>query len=110
MSEKNNTTPELLLTVNLLDLVSMLAAQGVIADALSGFQKNNKPDNLTCISKLELTCRSHNCLKSDGVLYVEDLCRLRAYEVLRIPNLGRKSLREIEEVLADFGLNLQGRA
>jgi len=58
------------------------------------------------IDELELTVRSANCLKAENIFYVGDLIQRTENELLKTPNLGRKSLNEIKEVLAARGLTL----
>lgn len=58
------------------------------------------------VDDLELTVRSANCLKAENVYYIGDLVQKTESELLKTPNLGKKSLTEIKEVLAKFGLNL----
>jgi DNA-directed RNA polymerase subunit alpha len=58
------------------------------------------------IDELELTVRSANCLKAENIFYVGDLIQRTENELLKTPNLGRKSLNEIKEVLASRGLTL----
>ena len=55
---------------------------------------------------LELTVRSANCLKAENIYYIGDLIQRTETELLKTPNLGRKSLNEIKEVLASRGLTL----
>ena len=55
---------------------------------------------------LELTVRSANCLKAENIYYIGDLIQRTENELLKTPNLGRKSLNEIKEVLASMGLSL----
>lgn len=61
------------------------------------------------IDELDLSVRSSNCLKAENVYRVGDLIQLTETELLRTPNLGRKSLNEIKEVLATMGLTLGTR-
>ncbi len=61
------------------------------------------------VDELDLTVRSSNCLKAENVYLVGDLIQLTETELLRTPNLGRKSLFEIKEVLATMGLTLGTR-
>ena len=56
--------------------------------------------------ELELTVRSANCLKAENIYYIGDLIQRTETELLKTPNLGRKSLNEIKEVLASRGLTL----
>ncbi|WP_139057268.1 DNA-directed RNA polymerase subunit alpha, partial [Candidatus Ichthyocystis hellenicum] len=58
------------------------------------------------VDDLELTVRSANCLKAENIYYIGDLVQRSENELLRTPNLGRKSLMEIKEVLSDYGLSL----
>jgi DNA-directed RNA polymerase subunit alpha len=57
------------------------------------------------VDELELSVRSANCLKSENIFYIGDLVQKSENEMLRTPNFGRKSLTEIKEVLAQYGLN-----
>lgn len=62
---------------------------------------------LTCpVDELELTVRSTNCLKAEKIYYIGDLVQRTETELLKTPNLGRKSLNEIKEALAARGLTL----
>jgi DNA-directed RNA polymerase subunit alpha len=58
------------------------------------------------VDDLELTVRSANCLKAENIYYIGDLIQRTETELLKTPNLGRKSLNEIKEVLASRGLTL----
>ncbi|EOF8880062.1 DNA-directed RNA polymerase subunit alpha C-terminal domain-containing protein, partial [Neisseria gonorrhoeae] len=58
------------------------------------------------VDDLELTVRSANCLKAEDIYYIGDLIQRTETELLKTPNLGRKSLNEIKEVLASKGLTL----
>lgn len=58
------------------------------------------------VDDLELTVRAANCLKSENVLYIGDLVQRPESELLRTPNLGRKSLAEIKSILSEHGLTL----
>jgi DNA-directed RNA polymerase subunit alpha len=58
------------------------------------------------IDELEFSVRAHNCLVSHGIKRVIDLINLSDEEILKIKNFGRKSLREVKEILKAFGLNL----
>jgi DNA-directed RNA polymerase alpha subunit len=58
------------------------------------------------VEQLELSVRSSNCLKNEGIRYVGDLVRRSEAELLRTPNFGRRSLVEIKEVLAQIDLGL----
>lgn len=64
------------------------------------------PVLLRPIDDLELTVRSANCLKAESIYYIGDLIQKTEVELLKTPNLGKKSLTEIKEVLAQNGLSL----
>jgi DNA-directed RNA polymerase subunit alpha len=67
------------------------------------------PILLRPVDELELTVRSANCLKAENIYYIGDLIQRTETELLKTPNLGRKSLNEIKEVLASRGLTLGSR-
>ena len=64
------------------------------------------PVLLRPVEDLELTVRSANCLKAENVHYIGDLIQRSEMELLKTPNLGKKSLNEIKDVLAAHGLSL----
>ncbi|MEJ7139290.1 DNA-directed RNA polymerase subunit alpha [Amphibiibacter pelophylacis] len=64
------------------------------------------PILLRPVDELELTVRSANCLKAENIYYIGDLIQRTETELLKTPNLGRKSLNEIKEVLSTRGLSL----
>ncbi len=64
------------------------------------------PRLLRPVDDLELTVRSANCLKAENIYYIGDLIQRTENELLKTPNLGRKSLNEIKEVLVSRGLSL----
>jgi len=71
-------------------------------------EENEKfdPILLRPVDDLELTVRSANCLKAECVYYIGDLVQKTEVELLKTPNLGKKSLTEIKDVLASKGLSL----
>ena len=72
-------------------------------------KENHDPILLRPVDELELTVRSANCLKAENIYYIGDLIQRTETELLKTPNLGRKSLNEIKEVLASRGLTLGAR-
>ena len=64
------------------------------------------PVMLRPVDELELTVRSANFLKAENIHYIGDLVTRMESDLLRTPNLGKKSLNEIKEVLASRGLSL----
>ena len=96
-------------------------AAGVLQDQLSVFvdlSGSNQPEAdsandleidpilLRSIDDLELTVRSANCLKAESIYYIGDLIQRTEVELLKTPNLGKKSLTEIKDVLAARALSL----
>ncbi|ASS76901.1 DNA-directed RNA polymerase subunit alpha [Tumebacillus algifaecis] len=59
------------------------------------------------IEELELSVRSYNCLKRAGINTVQELCSKTEEEMMKVRNLGRKSLEEVQEKLAELGLGLR---
>jgi DNA-directed RNA polymerase subunit alpha len=92
---------------------SDMAAMGTIPSA-AGLPMQNPgargpqmdPILMRPVDDLELTVRSANCLKAENIYYIGDLIQRTENELLKTPNLGRKSLNEIKEVLATRGLTL----
>ena len=64
------------------------------------------PILLRPVDDLELTVRSANCLKAENLYYIGDLIQRTEVDLLKTPNLGKKSLTEIKDVLASKGLSL----
>ena len=64
------------------------------------------PILLRPVDDLELTVRSANCLKAESIYYIGDLIQRTEVELLKTPNLGKKSLTEIKDILASRGLSL----
>jgi DNA-directed RNA polymerase subunit alpha len=69
-------------------------------------QEQIDPILLRPVDDLELTVRSANCLKAENIYYIGDLIQRTEVELLKTPNLGKKSLTEIKDVLAARGLSL----
>jgi len=95
-------------------------AAGILRDQLSVFvdlkgkeeeapkerETEIDPILLRPVDDLELTVRSANCLKAESIYYIGDLIQRTEVELLKTPNLGKKSLTEIKDVLASHGLSL----
>ncbi len=105
-------------TVDAVDAVKQAA--GILVDQLGAFVDVSRreaerpvagraevdPILLRPIDDLELTVRSANCLKAESIYYIGDLIQRTEVELLKTPNLGKKSLTEIKDVLAARGLSL----
>jgi DNA-directed RNA polymerase subunit alpha len=91
--------------VDQLSVFAALEGAETIAEAPSRSQTYD-PILLRPVDELELTVRSANCLKAENIYYIGDLVQRSETELLKTPNLGRKSLNEIKEVLAARGLTL----
>ena len=72
----------------------------------SSYLDNVDPVYSRLVDELELTVRAANCLKSENIRYIGELVQCNEYDLLRTPNLGRKSMNEIKAVLAELGLTL----
>ncbi len=79
---------------------------GKQTEEAAGSEAEIDPILLRPVDDLELTVRSANCLKAESIYYVGDLIQRTEVELLKTPNLGKKSLTEIKEVLAMRGLSL----
>jgi DNA-directed RNA polymerase subunit alpha len=83
-----------------------IAAGGVGVPGAARVGPQMDPLLMRPVDDLELTVRSANCLKAENIYYIGDLIQRTENELLKTPNLGRKSLNEIKEVLASRGLTL----
>ena len=91
----------------LVDQLSVFAAlEGTPAPVEKPQAPKVDPMLLRPVDDLELTPRSSNCLKAQSIHYIGDLIQHTEADLLRTPNLGRKSLNEIKQVLAEHGLSL----
>jgi DNA-directed RNA polymerase subunit alpha len=75
-------------------------------EATAAKEPDVDPLLLRPVDDLELTVRSANCLKAENIYYIGDLIQRTEVELLKTPNLGKKSLTEIKDVLATRGLSL----
>ena len=69
-------------------------------------QSDFDPFLMRSIEELELTVRSTNCLKAESIFLIGDLLQRTEFDLLKTPNLGKKSLNEIKDVLASKGFSL----
>ncbi len=92
--------------VDQLVVFAALENNQVIGDVQSNRSPMVDPMLLRPVDDLELTVRSANCLKAENIYYIGDLIQRSENELLKTPNLGRKSLNEIKDVLAARGLTL----
>jgi len=79
-------------------------SQGRAGDVLA--DSNIDPMLLKPIDDLELTVRSSNCLRAENIKYLGDLVQYSETQLMKIPNLGKKSLTEIKQILIDNSLSL----
>ena len=99
----------------ILRLAATILQRQLMAFAELGFETEEEEEDetppvdpimLRPVEELELTVRSANCLKVEKIHYIGDLVSRRESDLLKTPNLGRKSLNEIKDVLAARGLAL----
>ena len=91
-----------------LSLFVDLSERGIEADVMA--EKPNDPKGKVMdmnIDELELSVRSYNCLKRAGINTVEELCNKTADDMMKVRNLGRKSLEEVLAKLNELGLQLR---
>lgn len=105
-------------TINALDALHLAAK--ILSDQLSIFIKIEKEkidvkesvksqinsELFKSVDSLDLTVRSANCLKAENIYYIGDLIQRSEVELLKTPNLGKKSLAEIKYILHERGLSL----
>ena len=91
-----------------LDLIVELSAQAKSTDVMSESvdEPMNKYQNMT-IEDLELSVRSYNCLKRAGISTVDELTQKTEEEMMKVRNLGKKSLKEVKEVLQSYNLGFK---
>lgn len=83
-----------------------IALKGVDAPGAAEASSEFDPLLLRPVDDLELTVRSANCLKAENIFYIGDLIQRTENDLLKTPNLGKKSLTEIKDILATKGLSL----
>ena len=84
-----------------ISLSSFVELEPVIEEEPQPTSDDFPPMYLSAVDELELTVRSANCLKAEQIYYIGDLIQKSEQDLLRTPNLGRKSLNEIKEVLTE---------
>jgi DNA-directed RNA polymerase subunit alpha len=91
-----------------LNLFVDLSDKGNIPDMMveKDVKDNDKVLSMT-IEELDLSVRSYNCLKRAGINTVEDLANKTEDEMMKVRNLGRKSLEEVLNKMAELGLSLK---
>jgi len=87
-------------------LAAFVDLKGDNAPIIESQEDEVDPLLLRPVDDLELTVRSANCLKAENIYYIGDLIQRTEVELLKTPNLGKKSLTEIKDVLASRGLSL----
>ena len=84
------------------------AEEAKAADILVAKEEDNKVQMLEMtIEELDLSVRSYNCLKRAGINTVQELTNKSEADMMKVRNLGRKSLDEVKAKLADLGLSLR---
>ena len=87
-------------------LASFVDLEAIAEQEAKKEQNDFDPLLLRSIEELELTVRSTNCLKAESIFLIGDLIQRSEFDLLKTPNLGKKSLNEIKDVLASKGLSL----
>jgi DNA-directed RNA polymerase alpha subunit len=102
-----NATPASQRTIILSAFHSLEAADllDIMTDLLSRRRQAAKP-----LSELELSIRATNCLESEGINTVADLCSRTADQLLEVRNFGETTLREVQQKLASHGFHLRGES
>jgi len=96
-----------ILTEHLTSFVN-LTEEAKSADMMIEKEETQKEKKLEMtIEELDLSVRSYNCLKRAGINTVQELTEKSEADMMRVRNLGRKSLVEVKEKLADLGLSLR---
>lgn len=86
------------------EMSSVAKMTEVLSD--SAQEPSNKFQNMT-IEDLELSVRSYNCLKRAGIQTVEELTQKTEEEMMKVRNLGKKSLKEVKDMLQKYGLDFK---
>ena len=83
----------------------LIEDESVIKESVVGLEK---PKATMMIEDLDLSVRSYNCLKRAGIQTVEELTQKTEDEMMKVRNLGKKSLKEVKDKLNDLGLGFKG--
>lgn len=109
-----STTPEEAVSMSAkvliehLDLFCGLSKKGEDIEVMVEKEEDEKDKTLEMpIEDLPLSVRSYNCLKRAGINYVQELTQKTENEMVKVRNLGKKSLEEVQRVLADLNLSLR---
>ena len=86
------------------ELTDMAVNMEVMSEAQS--DTTNKVLDMT-IEELDLSVRSYNCLKRAGIQTVQDLAAKSEDDMIKVRNLGKKSLKEVKEKLVELGLGFK---
>lgn len=91
-------------------LVSELETEVASQDSVikPNTEGNDKPKSSMMIEDLDLSVRSYNCLKRAGIATVDELTQKSEDEMMKVRNLGKKSLKEVKDKLGDLGLGFKG--
>ena len=114
ISTNGSITPEEALALAakiLVEHFNIITDLNAISD-FSGLMQEKKVDTITKtletpIEEVEFSVRAYNCLKRAGIHTVQDLVDKREVEVTKIRNLGKKSLKEVLDKVADLGLTFK---
>jgi|TARA_B100000959_G_scaffold168741_1_gene176751 DNA-directed RNA polymerase subunit alpha len=87
-------------------IATFVNLEETVAEAPEEEEPTIDPLLTKAVDELELTVRSANCLKAENIYYIGDLIQRTETELLKTPNLGKKSLTEIKDQLAVRGLSL----
>ena len=95
----------------LIEHFNIVADLNSISD-ITGIMQEKKIDNMTKtletpIEEVEFSVRAYNCLKRAGIHTVQDLVNKKEAEVTKIRNLGKKSLKEVLDKVAELGLSFK---
>ena len=88
------------------DEIQDMPIDDIVVDEKSGITPELRQKLSMTIDELELSVRAHNCLEAEQLKTVGDIVTMTSAELLKVRNFGKRSLKEIEEKLADLALSL----